>query len=52
MVKHETLKKRHFSSVRIVRIDNVQKNNNRVQYLAYQLEYSNLSYQVPYIYDS
>ena len=52
MIKHATLKKRHFSSVKVVRIDNVQKNNDRVQYLAFQLEYSNLSYKVPYICDN
>ena len=52
MIKHATLKKRHFSSVKVVRIDNVQKNNDRVQYLAFQLEYSNLSYKEPYICDN
>ena len=52
MVKHATLKKRHLSSVRMVRIDNVQKNNDQIQYLAYQLEYLNLSYKVPYICDN
>ena len=39
-------------TVQLAAIKRRYKNNDQIQYLAYQLEYSNLSYKVPYICDN